>query len=286
MIVVTGATGPFGRTVVESLIARGVPASDIRAGGRDPERLAALKDLGVDAVELDYDRPETVQAAVEGADQVLLVSGSEVGKRVPQHRAVLEAAAAAGVEHVAYTSVLHADTTTLAVAPDHRATEDAVRELGLTATLLRNGWYSENYLATLDQARATGEVVTAAGDGRVASAARADYAEAAAAVLADPALQGRTYELSGDVAWSFGDLAATVGDVLGREVALRSVEPDEYRANLTAGGLDAGLVEFLVGMDVSIRDGELADTTGDLSRLLGRPTTPLADTLRDATSAG
>ncbi|GGC05932.1 NAD(P)H-binding protein [Cellulomonas carbonis] len=286
MIVVTGATGPFGRTVVESLIARGVAASDIRAGGRDPERLAALEDLGVDAVELDYDRPETVQAAVQGADQVLLVSGSEVGRRVPQHRAVLEAAAAAGVAHVAYTSVLHADTTTLAVAPDHRATEDAVRELGLTATLLRNGWYSENYLATLDQARATGEVVTAAGDGRVASAARADYAEAAAAVLADPALQGRTYELSGDVAWSFADLAATVGDVLGREVALRSVEPDEYRANLTAGGLDAGLVEFLVGMDVSIRDGELADTTGDLSRLLGRPTTPLTDALRDATSAG
>jgi len=283
--VVTGATGHLGRLVVEHLLADGVPAAEIVATGRRTDRLADLAAQGVRVVAVDYERPETLAAAVEGADVVLLVSGSEVGRRVAQHRAVIEAAQAAGVGRIVYTSAPHADTSALVLAPEHKATEELLRASGLTTTILRNGWYTENYVGDVQQAAASGEIVAAVGDGRVASAPRDDYAAAAAVVLRTPGHEGAVYELSGDVAWSFADLAAAAAEVLGRPVVYRPVPSEQRRADLLAAGLDEGTAGFVVALEENTRDGLLAETTGDLARLIGRPTTPLADALRAALAA-
>ena len=283
--VVTGATGHLGRLVVEHLLADGVPAAEIVATGRRTDRLADLAAQGVRVVAVDYERPETLAAAVEGADVVLLVSGSEVGRRVAQHRAVIEAAQAAGVGRIVYTSAPHADTSALVLAPEHKATEELLRASGLTTTILRNGWYTENYVGDVQQAAASGEIVAAVGDGRVASAPRDDYAAAAAVVLRTPGHEGAVYELSGDVAWSFADLAAAAAEVLGRPVVYRPVPSEQRRADLLAAGLDEGTAGFVIALEENTRDGLLAETTGDLARLIGRPTTPLADALRAALAA-
>ncbi len=283
--VVTGATGHLGRLVVEHLLADGVPAAEIVATGRRTDRLADLAAQGVRVVAVDYERPETLAAAVEGADVVLLVSGSEVGRRVAQHRAVIEAAQAAGVGRIVYTSAPHADTSALVLAPEHKATEELLRASGLTTTILRNGWYTENYVGDVQQAAASGEIVAAVGDGRVASAPRDDYAAAAAVVLRTPGHEGAVYELSGDVAWTFADLAAAAAEVLGRPVVYRPVPSEQRRAGLLAAGLDEGTAGFVVALEENTRDGLLAETTGDLARLIGRPTTPLADALRAALAA-
>lgn len=283
--VVTGATGHLGRLVVEHLLADGVPAAEIVATGRRTDRLADLAAQGVRVVAVDYERPETLAAAVEGADVVLLVSGSEVGRRVAQHRAVIEAAQAAGVGRIVYTSAPHADTSALVLAPEHKATEELLRASGLTTTILRNGWYTENYVGDVQQAAASGEIVAAVGDGRVASAPRDDYAAAAAVVLRTPGHEGAVYELSGDVAWSFADLAAAAAEVLGRPVVYRPVPSEQRRAGLLAAGLDEGTAGFVVALEENTRDGLLAETTGDLARLIGRPTTPLAEALRAALAA-
>ncbi|GAA2400098.1 SDR family oxidoreductase [Streptomyces glaucosporus] len=282
MIVVTGATGQLGRLVVAALLERGVPASRIVAAVRSPEKAADLAERGVRVREADYDRPGTLTAAFEGARRVLLVSGSEVGRRVPQHRAAVDAAKAAGAELLAYTSVLHADTATVPVVPEHRATEEYLHASGLPHVLLRNGWYTENYEQAVRQGLATGVITGAAGDGRIASAARADYAAAAAAVLADEdasAHAGAVYELSGDTAWTMAELAAAVTDVSGTEVVYRNLPADEYAKALTGAGLPEGTARFLADTDTAIAAGDLGDTPGDLSRLTGRPTTPLRDTL-------
>jgi NAD(P)H dehydrogenase (quinone) len=280
-VVITGATGHLGRLVVEDLLAGGLPAERITATGRDTAKLADLAARGVATARADFDDPASLKAAFRGADTLLLVSGSEVGKRVDQHRHAVEAATEAGVGHIVYTSVLNAAETTLVLAPEHKATEEIILASGLPFTLLRNGWYSENYEQQLHQARETGTVLTSAGAGRVASASRPDYAAAAAAVLRDLALHtGRVYELSGDTAWGFDEFAAAVGEVLGREVVVNNVSPEEHLAVLTGAGLDEGTAGFVVGLDTGTRAGELSSTTGDLSRLIGRPTTPLVETLR------
>lgn len=283
--VVTGATGHLGRLVVQHLLADGVPAADIVATGRRTERLADLAEQGVRVAAVDYGRPETIAAAVEGADVVLLVSGSEVGQRVEQHRAVIEAAKGAGVRRLVYTSAPQADTSPLVLAPEHKATEEILRASGLTFTILRNGWYTENYVGDVQQAAASGEIVAAVGDGRVASAPRDDFAAAAAVVLRTEGHDDAVYELSGDVAWGFDDLAAAASEVLGRPVAFRAVTSEERRAGLLAAGLDEGTAGFVVALDENTRDGLLAGTSGDLARLIGRPTTPLADALRAALAA-
>ncbi|WP_309133743.1 SDR family oxidoreductase [Cellulomonas sp.] len=281
-IVVTGATGHLGRLVVEGLLDAGVAPSDVVAGGRATERLADLAERGVRVVTLDYDRPETIAEAFAGAQKVLFVSGSEPGRRVEQHRAVVDAAVAAGVGHVVYTSAPHADTTSLVLAPDHKATEELLAASGLPVTVLRNNWYTENYVAPVQQAAATGEIVASVGDGRVASATRADFAAGAVAVLTGEGHEGRTYELSGDVAWDFDDLAAAATELLGRPVTYRRVSADEHLAVLTGAGLDEGTAGFVVALDQGIAAGALADATDHLRTLIGRPTTPLVDALRAA----
>ena len=281
-IVVTGATGHLGRLTVDSLLARGVAASDIRALGRSAERLAPLAAQGVETGVIDFEKPETLTAAFAGADAVLLVSGSEVGKRVPQHRNAIEAAEAAGVGRLVYTSAPHATDGGLVLAPEHKATEELLAASSLPVTILRNNWYTENYTGLIDQAAATGEIVGSAGDGRVASASRKDYAEAAAAVLTTDGHEGAVYELSGDVAWTFDELASAVGALAGREVVYRSVTPEEHTSILTGAGLDEGTAGFVVALDGNIRDGELADATSTLAELIGRPTTPLAQGLAES----
>jgi NAD(P)H dehydrogenase (quinone) len=277
-ILITGATGNLGRLAIASLLARGAAADDIVAGARTPAKAA---DLGVRVVELDYTKPDTIAAAMQGVDSVLLISGSEVGQRFAQHSAVIDAAQAAGVTHLVYTSAPAARTSTLILAPEHKATEEAIEASGIPATILRNGWYSENYLGTLAQAKATGVVLSSTDGGTVSSAARKDYAEAAAVVVLDPAAHaGEVYELSGDTAWTFDEFASTAADILGTPVVHMGVTPDEHAAALASAGLDEGTIGFLVGLDGNIRDGLLGHTPGDLSRLIGRPTTPLAETLK------
>ncbi|TFB87367.1 NAD(P)-dependent oxidoreductase [Cryobacterium algoricola] len=277
--IVTATSGHLGRLIVETLLARGAAPDSIVATARNADRLSALAALGVRTAVLDYSKPETVTAVVEPGDVLMLVSGSEVGQRVPQHTAVIAAAQAAGVGRIVYTSAPKATTSALLLAPEHKATEEFLIASGVPFTILRNGWYTENYTGEIEKARQSGEIVASVGDGRVASASRADYADAAAAAILDDSLAGQTFELSGDHAWDFAELAATTGTLIGSPVTFRNLAPAEHAELLTSFGLDAGTVGFVVGLDANIRDGLLGETSGDLARLTGRPTTPLAEGL-------
>ena len=279
-VLVTGATGHLGRLAVEQLLALGHPADQVVATGRRLEPLADLARTGVRTAVADYDDPATLATAFADVDVALLVSGSELGRRVPQHRNVIVAAVAAGVKRLVYTSAPHADTTSLVVAPEHKATEELLLASGIAYTVLRNGWYTENYAPVLEQARETGVIVGSAGDGKVASASRVDYAAAAAEVLLGSGHENRVYELGGDHAWDHDELASAVGEILGREVRYERVEPADHLAALLSAGVPQGQAEFLVALDANTRDGLLAETSGDLSALLGRPTTPLLEGLR------
>jgi NAD(P)H dehydrogenase (quinone) len=278
MLVVTGATGQLGRLVVEGLLEK-VPADQIVAAVRSPEKAADLAERGVQVRRADYDDPASLEAAVKDASRVLLVSGNEMGQRIAQHSAVIEAVRQARVDLLVYTSAPRADTSPLVLAPEHKATEEIIQATGLPFTFLRNGWYTENFTNTIKQAAQTGSFVGSAGDGRVASAARADYAEAAIAVLTGDGHENRTYELSGDVAWTYADLAAAIAEVAGRPVEYREVTPDEHRKALTEAGLPAQIVDMLVTLDANTADGLLADTSGELAALIGHPTIPLATTI-------
>jgi NAD(P)H dehydrogenase (quinone) len=278
-LVITGTTGHLGRLVVESLLARGTAASDIVATGRDVGKLADLAAQGVAVAELDYTKPETVSAVVKPGDTLLLVSSSAVGERVGQHVNVITAAKEAGVARIVYTSAPAATSSALVLAPEHKATEEALVASGVPFTILRNGWYTENYAGEIEKGRENGAIVASVGDGRVASASRVDYAEAAAVVLTGDGYEGKVFELSGDVAWDFDELAAAIASIVGKEVVYTRLTPDEHAAMLTSFGLDEGTVGFVVALDGNIRDGLLGVTSGDLGRLIGRPTTPLAEGL-------
>ncbi|GAA3150456.1 SDR family oxidoreductase [Planomonospora alba] len=283
MIVVTGATGPFGRLAVEHLLDRGVPAAEIAVAVRDPARAAGLAARGVEVRTADYDRPATLAPALAGADKLLFVSANGPDDlRITQHRAVVTAALEANVGLVAYTSIAGADTNPIGLARVHRDTEAALAAAGLPTVLLRNNWYTENYTATLADAVARGAIAGSAGDGRIASAARTDYAEAAAIVLTSDDQAGRVYELTGDTAWSLADLAAEAARVSGTPVAYTDLPAERYAQILTGAGLPGFVVDMLVDADVKISQGALATVTGDLSALLGRPTTPLAETVAAA----
>lgn len=279
-ILVTAASGQLGRLVLDALLDRGVDPATVRAGARTPAALAPYAERGVEVVHLDYDDPASAAAAVSGAERVLLISGSEVGRRVAQHRTVVDAAAAASVDHLVYTSAPKATTADFVLAPEHRATEELIAASGLPATVLRNGWYHENYAQDLATVRESGVLVTSAGDGRVASAARRDFAEAAAVVLTTDGHAGQVLELAGDTAWDFETLAAAYAEVLGREVRLQQLSTDDHVALLESFGLDHATASFVAGIDDGIRRGVVGDTDGTLSRLIGRPTTPLVDGLR------
>ncbi|KQX72312.1 SDR family oxidoreductase [Aeromicrobium sp. Root472D3] len=280
-IAVTAATGQLGSLVVDSLLAR-VPASEIVAVVRDAAKAQPLADRGVTVRVAAYDDAAALVTAFEGVDKVLLISGNEFGQRLAQHQNVIDAAAAQGVSLLAYTSAPAVDTSTLPVAPEHLATEQYLATSDLDVVLLRNGWYHENYLTSVDAARHTGAVLTSAGEGKVSSAARADFAEAAAVVLTTDQPLKPVYELGGDVAWSQADLASTLSDVLGTPVTVNEVSPEEQAATLATAGVPPMWVDFTVATDASIARGELEVDGDDLSTLIGRPTTPLADSLRAA----
>ncbi len=280
MIVVTGATGHLGRLVIEALLKK-LPAREIAGAARNPEKAKDLAARGVEVRRADYSKPETLRTAFAGAHKLLFVSSSEVGQRASQHAAVVQAAKEAGVKLLAYTSILRAETSRLALAAEHKVTEETIRASGLPYAFLRNGWYLENYTENLAPALQHGALVGSANGGRIAAAARADYADAAVAVLTGP-VEKKVYELAGDHPFTMSELAAEVSRQAGKLVAYRDLPPDQYRAVLTGAGLPASYAALLVDADVQVARGELDDSTGELRRLIGRPTTPLATAVRAA----
>ena len=271
-IAITGATGKLGRLIVEKLISK-APADSVVALVRSPEKAA---DLGVAARPFDYAKPETLAPALQGVDTLMLVSSSEVGQRAVQHRNVIEAAKAAGVGRIVYTSLLNADTSPLDLAEEHRVTEADLKASGVPYTILRNGWYTENYTGSIGGALAGGAFIGSAGEGRISAAPRADFAEAAVAVLTSEGHDGRTYELAGDEAFTLSDLAAEISRQSGRDIPYRNLPAADYAAALTGFGLPEGLSKAIAGWDVDASRDALFDDRRVLSQLIGRPTTPLS----------
>lgn len=274
-LVVTGATGSYGRLVVRSLLDRGVSADQIVAGGRNLDKLADLAERGVRTARVDYDDPASLNEAVKGAERVLIVSGTDIGKRVAQHTAVARAAQEAGAA-VLYTSGPHADTSSIQLLGEHRETEASITALGVPFTVLRNGWYFENYTAQIPSYLQHGTVLGSAGDGRISGAARADLAEAAAVVLTEDGHEGATYELGGD-SFSLSELAASVSEHSGTPVVYTDLPVEEFAKALEGAGLPAAIAAMLADTDRGIRAGDLLIETGDLARLIGRSPATLAD---------
>jgi NAD(P)H dehydrogenase (quinone) len=262
-----------------------VPAAQIVAAVRSPEKAADLAALGVQVRQADYAQPATLEAAFQGVDKLLLISSSEVGQRAPQHAAVIAAAQKAGVKLLAYTSILRADTSPLGLATEHQATEAALRASGIPFVLLRNGWYTENYTASVPAALQYGAVMGSAKEGRIASAARADYAAAAAAVLTKEGQAGQVYELAGDTAYTLSELAAEIAQQSGKPVVYNDLPEAAYAAALVQVGLPEGFAALLADSDVGASKGGLFDDGHQLSQLIGRPTTPLADVVKAALGA-
>ena len=275
MIVVTGATGHLGRLVVEQLL-ESVPAGEIVAAVRTPSKAADLAARGVVVREADYAKPETLTSAFAGAKKVLLISSSELGLRVEQHKTVIDAAKSAGVEVVVYTSVLRADTSRLSLAQEHLATEQYLKTSGLKHVILRNGWYIENDTEALGPALAHGAILGASQQGRISGAARSDYAAAAVKVLTGEP-EKAIYELAGDASYSRADVAAEVSRQSGKQVVYQDLPPVEYEKALESFGLPAPVAHLLADSDAWIAQGELEDNTHELSRLIGRPTQTLAE---------
>ena len=282
LISVTGASGQLGRLAIQFLLSRH-PAARILAIARDPAKIADLAEAGVQVRQGDYDRPDTLDAALAGVERLLLVSSSEIGKRAPQHQAVIDAAIRAGVGLVAYTSLLHADTSPLGLAVEHVQTEQALQASGLPHALLRNGWYAENYTAGIAGALQHGVVLGSAGDGRLSLAARADYAEAAAIIMASDATQaGKVYELAGDHAITLTDFAALVARKTGIPIAYQDLPQQDYRDALLSAGLPGFVADLLSDSDAGAAKGGLFDDSGTLGRLIGRATTPIEDVIASA----
>ncbi|MDJ0088047.1 SDR family oxidoreductase [Pantoea allii] len=285
MIAVTGATGQLGRLVIEALRKK-IAADHIVATVRSPAKAGDLAALGVVVREADYNKPETLAAAFKGVDKVLLISGSEVGQREAQHRAVIDAAKAAGVKFIAYTSLLHTDTSPLSLGIEHRATEAMLAASGMPYALLRNGWYTENYAASIAPALAHHVFLGAAGEGRISSAARQDYAEAAAEVMVRDDQAGKVYELAGDNSYTLAEFAAEISAQSGEKVDYVNLPQAEFAAALKAAGLPAPLADLLADSDVGVAQGGLFDDSRTLSQLIGRPTTAYQDVIRATLAKG
>lgn len=276
---VTGATGHLGALVVDGLIERGTAAGDIVAVVRDAAKAQSLADRGVQVRVADYTDTDALKAALAGVDKLLLVSGSDVGRRIAQHENVIGAAEAAGVSLIAYTSLLKADTSGLSLAPEHLATENRLAESSIPTVVLRNGWYWENYLGALQQAADTGVLLGAAGEGKLAAASRADFAAAAVEVLLAADQGGKVYELGGDERLTYAELAAVFTQVSGKPVEYKNVSEDEYKGVLEGAGLPGFVAEMLSSADAGIARGELDTDSGDLQKLIGRASTPVASVL-------
>ena len=282
-ILITGATGQLGRLVIESLLKK-LPAQQLIAGVRSIDKAADLKEQGIDVRVADYNRPETFTTALQGVDKVLLISSSEVGQRLPQHKTVIDAAKEAGVKLLAYTSLLHADSSPLKLlADEHWPTEQALQASGVPFVILRNGWYTENYAASVPAAIANSALFGAAGDGRISSAARQDYADAAAEVLVKDisTVAGETFELAGDESYTLADLAAEISKQTGKEIPYNNLPEQDYGQALQSAGLPEPIAQLLAVSDTAAAAGALFDDSGVLSQLLGRKTTPLAEVVTD-----
>lgn len=285
VIAVTGASGQLGHLVLSALKTR-APAARLVGLVRDPAKARDLAAQGVDLRKADYEDPASLAAALAGVDKLLLISSSEIGQRARQHANVIVAAKAAGVKLLAYTSILRAETSPMALATEHRETEAALRASGLPAVLLRNGWYTENYTGSIGAVLQHGAVLGAAGTGRIAAAARADYAEAAAAVLTSTEPQaGKTYELAGDDAFTLADYAAEIARQTGKPIVYNDLPEDAYRGVLVSVGLPEGFAAILAESDAKAAQGSLFDDGRALSALIGRPTTPLAAVVAKALAA-
>lgn len=279
-IAIIGATGKFGGHVIDALLERGVEPSDILALGRDSGRLEALAARGLRTATIDLDDEAGTADILRGAEKLLLVSVGAPGSALAPRTAAINAAAAAGVAHLVYTSALGAPTTTFALAAEHRATEEVITASRIPATFLRNGWWNENLQQDFEAARDRGVIANSIGDGRLATASRRDMAEAAAVTLTTPGHEGQAYELSGNTAWDYAEFAQTAEKVLGTPVRYEALTPEQERDMLLGAGLDEATVGFIGVLNQGMREGTQAATTGDLSRLIGRPTTSLEDTMR------
>lgn len=284
-IVITGATGQLGRHVIEALLQRNVPAAEIVATGRSTEKLADFQARGVQVKPMDYSDPSSVAQALKGASKVLLISGSEVGKRVDQHRTVIEASKAEGVELVAYTSIANADTTGMKLAAEHQATEAILKDSGVPFAILRNSWYLENYTDQLPGTLAQGALAGSAGEGKVSAASRADYAEAAAAVLVADDQAGKVYELGGDHAFTLSELAQEISAAANKPVAYQDLPVEDYAGLLVGFGIPEHFADVLADSDLGIARGDLLVSGSDLRTLIGRPTTPMPAAVRSAVAS-
>ena len=271
-IAITGATGQLGSIVIEKLLLQ-TEANNIVALVRNPAKAAHLTAQNIEVREFDYDRPETLVPALSGIDKLLLISANEVGRRTPQHKAVIDAAKVAGVPYLAYTSLHRADTSPLGLAQEHRETEKLIQDSGITYTFLRNNWYSENYLAGVAHTIEIGTLFGAAQDGRISSASRIDYAEAAAKVLTSTGHDNQTYELAGSQSFSLSELATLIGQVASKNINYQNLSAEEYTQALTQAGLPAGLVEVIVDADIQTIQGAMYSHSQDLEQLIGRETT-------------
>lgn len=279
MIAITGATGQLGQHVINNLL-KTVPASEIVAIVRNPAKADALSQKGITVRQADYTDQAAFTTALSGVEKLLLISSSEVGQRATQHQNVINAAKAAGVKFIAYTSLLHADKSPLGLRDEHIATEKALAESGIPYALLRNGWYTENYLASAPPALEHGVFIGAAGDGKIAAATREDYAAAAAKVIEEEGHAGNVYELAGDTAWTLSELAAELSKQSGKPVTYQNLSQADFAAALKSVGLPAGLADMLADSDVGASKGGLFDDSRTLSKLIGRPTTPLAESIK------
>ncbi|HBL4689923.1 SDR family oxidoreductase [Citrobacter sedlakii] len=279
MIAITGATGQLGHHVIESLL-KTVPASQVVAIVRHPAKAATLSQRGITVRQADYSDEAAFTTALQGVEKLLLISSSEVGQRAVQHRNVINAAKTAGVKFIAYTSLLHADRSPLGLHLEHVETEKMLAGSGIPYTLLRNGWYSENYLASAPAALEHGVFIGAAGEGKIASATRADYAAAAARVLSADGHAGKVYELAGDDAWTLSQLADELSQQSGKHIVYQNLSEADFAAALQGAGLPAGLADMLADSDIGASEGGLFDNSRTLSQLIGRPTTTLADSVR------
>ena len=279
MIAITGATGLLGQHVIENLL-QTVPAGQIVAIVRNPAKGASLSWKGISVRQADYNDEASLIRALQGVEKLLLISSSEIGQRVTQHRNVINAAKSVNVKFIAYTSLLHADTSPLGLHTEHVETEKMLADSGILYTLLRNGWYTENYLASVPAALEHGVFIGAAGDGKIASAARADYAAVAARVISEDGHAGKVYELAGDEAWTLSHLAKELTEQSGKNVVYQNLSQADFVAALKNAGLPDKLSEMLADSDIGASEGGLFDDSHTLSKLIGRPTTTLAESIK------